>query len=97
MDADVIEKEGKGARGKTELLKHLRGEPLGLRGAVYAKCYDCCGFMIDGREDCKVPDCSLYPYMPYSSAKKVSGKVGKKLSPEHLAKMQAARALKNPI
>lgn len=97
MNADIIEKEGLSARGKRELLAHLRGEKVGLRGAVYGKCYDCSGFMSDGREDCTMPECTLYPFMPYSSAKFKSTRVGKPMSDEHKKKMKAARMLKNAV
>jgi len=61
-----IRKYGKTARGKNELLKHLSGQRLTLKQAVLAKCYDCAGFYSDGKVDCKMPHCSLYPFMPYN-------------------------------
>lgn len=53
------------ARGKRELLMHLRGKKITRKGAMLAKCYDCCGYYADGLVDCKVPLCSLYAYMPF--------------------------------
>jgi len=35
--------------------------------AMRAKCHDCCGGYIDGREDCGSTACPLYPWMPYAS------------------------------
>jgi hypothetical protein len=32
-----------------------------------AKCHDCCGGYIDGREDCGSTACPLYPWMPYAA------------------------------
>ena len=51
--------------GKRFLLKHLDGGTLTRDQAIKAKCADCCGLFVDGRIDCEVPDCPLYPYMPY--------------------------------
>ncbi len=34
---------------------------------VRAKCKDCCCDYVDGRLDCEMPDCSLYPFMPYGN------------------------------
>jgi hypothetical protein len=61
-----VEKNGIAGRGKKELIKHLSGERLTSRQMIIAKCYDCMGFYSDGRgADCEMPDCSLYPVMPY--------------------------------
>ncbi len=51
--------------GKTFLLKHLYGDFLTRDQAIRAKCCDCMGYYIDGRTDCELPDCPLYPFMPY--------------------------------
>lgn len=61
----VIEKDGLRAKGKTESLRHLVGERLTHKQAIYAKCYDCMGYFIDGRVDCQLFECSLYPFMVY--------------------------------
>ena len=51
--------------GKRNLIKHLLGERLTQRQAILAKCCDCMGYHIDGRMDCRMPHCSLYPFRPY--------------------------------
>ena len=51
--------------GKNYLIKHLTGHTLTRDQAIKAKCCDCMGYYIDGRMDCEVPDCPLYPFMPY--------------------------------
>jgi hypothetical protein len=56
---------GKRARGGKELKKHLAGDRLTQRQAIHAKCYDCMGGYSDGRVDCQLSDCSLYPFMAY--------------------------------
>ena len=51
--------------GKRFLLKHLQGGTLTRSQAIAAKCCDCCGYYVDGKHDCGVPECPLYPFMPY--------------------------------
>lgn len=53
------------SKGKTNLIKHLKGERLTQRQAIIAKCCDCMAYHIDGRINCNIPTCSLYPFMPY--------------------------------
>ena len=53
------------SRGKTLLAKHLSGHVLRRNEAIAAKCADCMGLYVDGRIDCAVEDCPLYPFMPY--------------------------------
>jgi len=60
-----IQKYGKSAKGRKELLRHLDGGKLTLRQAVAAQCYSCTGFYADGKEDCGLLSCPLYPFMPY--------------------------------
>ncbi len=59
-------KHGKKAKGRSEIVKHLRGKKLNAKAAIAAQCYDCMGYCDDGGIDCKNPSCSLYPYMPYN-------------------------------
>ena len=51
--------------GKTNLRKYLSGGILTRNQAILAKCCDCMGYFFDGRWDCKIPACPLYPFMPY--------------------------------
>lgn len=55
--------------GKSYYLQYLNNEPLTTRQAILAKCAECCAGYHDGRDDCKMPDCPLYPFMPYGSVK----------------------------
>jgi len=71
----MVQKSGIASAGKTNLVKHLRGERLTQRQAILAKCCDCMCYHADGRLDCQMPHCSLYPFRPYkdnptSSSKK---------------------------
>jgi len=64
--------EGMKCRGRNELLRHLEGETLGLSAMIAAKCYDCMCHYSDGRQDCEVYCCPLYPRMPFNKNKKAS-------------------------
>ena len=57
---------GKESRGKSLLLKYReRRRRLTRSEAIVAKCHECsCGYL-DRRDDCKIPECPLYPWMPY--------------------------------
>lgn len=82
--------------GRTNLLKHLEGQRLSARAAIIAKCCDCMGYYVDGRMDCKMPDCSLYPFMPYRENK--GEKTGtRRLSPERVKKLVEARHRKAQV
>lgn len=63
---DQIKKVGLTYAGKSELIKHLEGERLTQKQAILAKCYDCMGYFVDGKEDCGVKHCSIYPYMRFN-------------------------------
>ncbi len=65
-----IDKYGKQAKGRKELIAHLEGKRLTLRQMILAKCYDCMGFFADGRVDCNIPECALYPVMIYRKGEK---------------------------
>ena len=58
--------DGKAGQGKKELLNHFEGKKLTFLQAIKAKCYDCMSCYVDGRVDCEIPLCPLYPFMPYS-------------------------------
>lgn len=65
-------------KGSVDLEKYRNNhKPLTPVKAIAAKCADCMSNYGDGRVDCNIPDCPLYPYMPYSSdprpKRKVSG------------------------
>lgn len=62
---EAVEKYGKSFQGRNELLKHLNGERTTLKQAVKAKCYECMGYFEDGKSDCKIETCPLYPWMVY--------------------------------
>jgi len=53
--------------GKTKMLKHLCGGRLTRGEAITAKCFECMGGYLDGRIDCELYDCPLYPFMSYRS------------------------------
>ena len=52
-------------KGENELLLMCEGKHLTQREAIYAQCFVCCGYYVDGKEDCCNKICPLYYYMPY--------------------------------
>lgn len=64
-----IERYGKTARGKKELINHLKGKKLTARQAMLAYCYGCAGYFADGKVDCKMPICPLHSYMAYKESR----------------------------
>ena len=63
-----VQKHAPKSRGKTCLIKHLQGKRLTQRQAILAKCCECTGYYADGRTDCSIPDCPLYPFFPYKGS-----------------------------
>lgn len=54
-------------RGKLELLAYMEGKRITRSQAILGKCFECCNGYVDGRVDCNIPDCPLYPWMPFNS------------------------------
>ena len=65
MNIKDINEVGKEARGMKHLVRHLEGKELTQNQAIEANCYGCMGGYTDGKQDCKIPECSLHPFMPY--------------------------------
>jgi hypothetical protein len=85
-----IRRYGKTARGQKELLKHLAGQKLTFKQAIYAKCYECLGYYADGKIDCNMPACSLHPFMAYNQNREK--RTNKKTMPgDQLEKMRGVR------
>ena len=61
-----VEKYGVKALGKKELIKYLEKKRITPMEAIIAKCYDCMGYFIDGRNDCKAMNCPLHCFMQYN-------------------------------
>ena len=74
--------------------------------ACLYQCWECQGEYADGKVDCEVTDCPIYPFMPYRELKPDLGileynprkklevkwdEETREISAEHIAKMQAAR------
>lgn len=60
-----IEKEGLKARGKKELIAHLKGEKISRSGGMRAACYQCMGYFVDGRQDCGIETCPMFAWRPF--------------------------------
>jgi hypothetical protein len=84
-----IRKYGKTARGQKELFKHLSGQKLTFKQAIYARCYDCTGYYADGKVDCNMPHCSLHPFMAYNQNREK--RTVKKSMPADHVEMRTAR------
>ena len=57
-------------RGENEMLAMCDGKRLTQREAIYAQCFICMGYYVDGKEDCQNKTCPLYYYMPYRAGQK---------------------------
>jgi hypothetical protein len=66
MKLDQI-KRGLESGGKRHLIAHMEGKRLSLVQMVKAKCYECMNAFVDGRQDCGISDCPLYPRMPFNT------------------------------
>jgi len=55
------------AAGGSEFRRYELGEKITQRQSIRAKCFDCMGKYADGKIDCEIPECSLYPWMPYGA------------------------------
>lgn len=53
------------AKGRSEINAYLAGKRITRNQAIRAKCYDCMGGYSDGKLDCRIKTCPLYPWMPY--------------------------------
>lgn len=61
--------------GRENLKKHLSGDMLNLRQRIVAKCCDCMAYHTDGKMDCEIPACPLYPLMPYGKQRKIRNQI----------------------
>lgn len=72
MDGDskleYLRENPKQARGYKYLRAHLEGKAITLKQALLAHCFECNGFDADGRADCEMPTCPLYPSNPNGAA-----------------------------
>jgi len=64
ITASILSK-GKVAKGRKELIRFLKGEPLTYKQAIRAKCYECMGWYTDGKVTCGIKKCPLFPFMPF--------------------------------
>ena len=93
---EYIEKVGMASRGRAELINYLSTGKGTARQVILAKCYDCCGYYADGRVDCKLETCPLYPYMPYSSKpapKRAVSEEARERSRKNMARLHSKNAV----
>jgi hypothetical protein len=93
--ADDVEQNWMLAKGKKELVRHLRGGRLSATEAIKAKCYECMGGYGDDKVDCEISACPLRPMMPYNPDKNKSLRVmsdkNKKAASDRMRKLQAGK------
>ncbi|MBS3784930.1 MAG: hypothetical protein KGY78_10860 [Anaerolineae bacterium] len=51
--------------GRSPYHNYVKGREIGRTEAMRAKCYDCMNGFADGKQDCKVISCPLYPWQPF--------------------------------
>jgi len=67
--AEQVENLGGHVKGRGEYLKYLNGTTITRNQAIVAKCYDCMGWFADGRQDCMIVTCPIYPYRAVKTKK----------------------------
>jgi len=90
MDRKDVE-NSPSSRGKTLYLKYLDGERLSPSQAILSGCFCCMNGFQDGRNSCEIPECPLFPWMPYNRQERQKARKGKKLSEEHKKKLLAGK------
>ena len=60
----------KRVKGARELSLFEAGKRLTMKQMILAKCFECMGGYLDGKQDCEIPKCPLYPLMPYGAIKR---------------------------
>jgi hypothetical protein len=70
IDMQAAAESAPTSTGRRNALLHVSGHKLSASAAISVKCWDCCGHYVDGRDDCLVPWCPLYPWMPYGTMRK---------------------------
>ena len=78
--------------GQKHLLAHMDGKRLSFKQGIQAKCYECMNGFIDGKADCRIHDCPLYPWMPYSTRKHAKKHVD--LASTHFGRVKLAKMAK---
>jgi hypothetical protein len=93
IETQWIKKHGKAAQGKKEYIQYLEhGRKLPPIKAIKANCYQCMGSYFDGKFDCEIPDCPLYPFMPYREDKLKAKRVMTEKQQESIQKLVNLRS-----
>lgn len=87
-------------------------EKMTYKLACLYQCHDCMGEFSDGKIDCEMVDCPIYPFMPYRELEpslicleynpRKKGKTNwdenpRELTQDHIDKMQSARKKRKKI
>jgi uncharacterized protein YjdB len=93
---EMIDHDGLSAIGKTHLLKHIDGGKLSRKEAMQAKCYDCMGYFIDGRADCRIKNCPMFDYRPFKDRPE-SKKIAKTMLSEANKEVKTKKTVNPPM
>lgn len=92
-DLAWIKQNGKTAQGKAEYLEYLEtGNKLPPTKAIKANCYHCMNSFLDGKVDCEISDCPLYPYQPYRKGKARAKRIMTEKQQEAVQKLASIRS-----
>jgi hypothetical protein len=80
--------------GRTYMIKYLEGGKLSAGQAIKAACFCCEGYYLDGKVDCELPDCPLYPFMQYNKNKQKSRVVSEETKKKMSTNLKKRRAKK---
>jgi len=72
--------------GSADLVRHRAGIQLTAGKAIVAKCCDCEANYLTSKEDCKTPECPLYPWMPYGPKTRVKSKTKAEIAKKRFTK-----------
>jgi len=67
-----VEDHGLATVDKKHLVAHMEGDKLTPMQAIHAYCYSCMNGFADGKEDCGMSECPLYPFMRYNPNRKIN-------------------------
>ena len=93
MDIKWIRKNAPKVQGKQEYIEYLEtGKKLSPVKAIKAQCFSCMCSYLDGKVDCEISDCALYPFMPYRDNKEKVKRARSEKQIEHDRKLAVLRS-----
>jgi len=68
MTNNLLKDGTRSAKGYKEYKKYSEGGTLSALQAIHAECFCCQSGFFDGKIDCRMTDCPLYPFFVYGKA-----------------------------